>query len=60
MKIDRAIKELTELNKNYASNLWPEPNEAIELGIEALKRLQSNHAKLPGFKFPLLPGETEQ
>lgn len=59
MTIDEAIKELADLNENYPSNLWPEPNEAVRLGIEALKRAEDSKENGRNLDYELLPGETK-
>jgi hypothetical protein len=60
MTIDEAIKELTNLNENYASQLWSEPKRAIQLGIEALKRVQEYKTHHVLSRHKLLLGETEE
>ncbi|HUV53500.1 MAG TPA: hypothetical protein VMW64_10580 [Dehalococcoidia bacterium] len=60
MKLDKAI-ELLNLDLQYhTQDQKPDLNDAIKLGIEALKQLQGLH-KLPhGSPLPPLAGETPE
>ncbi len=56
MKIDEAIKILTEDTQHPTAGFMPELKKAEKLGIEALKRIQRDRQGT--FVLPLL-GETE-
>lgn len=57
MKLDKAIEILT-LNLNFASKKMPQDcQDAIKLGIEALKRVKDNPIVPTFHQRALLPGE---
>lgn len=58
MIIDEAIKVNTALRTLHANGLMEIEEEAIQLGIEALKRHKEMSALVPAMPYPLLPGET--
>jgi len=59
MTIDEAIKTLTEILDDEESMWEPDGANALQLGIESLKRVNVRRDHL-SWKFePLLPGETE-
>jgi len=59
MTIDEAIKTLAFESK-YPGNLPVSQREdAIKLGLEALKLIRIHRGNPIGVKFKLLPGETE-
>ena len=58
--IDKAIELLTQLSSDGREQLELDFQDAIKLGIEALKRIKAHRPYgYPGLNFPL-PGETEQ
>ncbi len=60
MKIDKAIKQL-QFNLDSVGNIVsPITRESLQLGIEALKRIQD--IRIPPFNSvnDLLPGETQE
>jgi len=60
MKPEKAIKDLEELIKLGPLFAWWHHTDAVNLGIEALKRVQSKRAGLSYHYDPLLPGETKE
>lgn len=59
MTIDEAIRTLDDWSRdNYPPPLADEIN-ALHLGIEALKRIQSMRKDIVRLGYPLLPGETK-
>ena len=60
MKIDKAIETNREHAKEHDKNVNQDYFRALNLGIEALKRLQQLRlSKITWFRGPL-PGETEE
>lgn len=60
MTIDEAIEENADIKRRFYNRMSDREREAIQLGIEALKRLQ---AYRKGIDIPfdeLLTGETEE
>jgi len=60
MTIDEAIKQLEESDWFTTVNHTPEYSKAIQLAIEALKRLQDLRVDFELLASELLPGETEK
>jgi len=60
MKIDKAIETLIFRSKDFILEQDPDLIEAMKLGIEALKRIQSFRTNMGSQKFWQLPGETEE
>jgi len=58
MKIKAAIKVLDNILSRLAIYEEPDDRKAIELGIEALKRLQEHRNHHIDIFFRALPGET--
>lgn len=60
MKIEKAIEELKGLDEVQGGMWRKDLQDAIKLGIEALKRLEQNRTLhfIPSLK--LLPGETKE
>lgn len=58
MKIEKAIKELKELNAGLPQLLPDDRRDAVRLGVEALKELQRVRPHAVGLTPNLLPGET--
>jgi hypothetical protein len=58
MTIDEAIKILTILESRSTNNSTMFKKDALKLGIEALKRVNTRREKLSWEFEPLLPGET--
>jgi len=60
MKIEKAIEILKDIRNAHASARTPDAVNAIQLGEEALKRLEQNRrfCLIPSLK--LLPGETNE
>lgn len=60
MKLDKAIKVLGDYKMESAFEATPDFEDALKLGIEALKRHKHNESCFePGAVKPL-PGETEE
>ena len=60
MKLDKAVEILNDYKMQSAFEATPDFEEAIKLGIEALKRLQRQRSgDLSLIKTPL-PGETKE
>jgi len=57
MKLEKAIRVLTELGDATSGDMEPEDVEALILGIEALKRIEDTRS---GLYWRDLPGETEE
>jgi hypothetical protein len=60
MTIDEAIVRLTRHLDRVAINRTPDLDQALRLGIEALKRFKQLRPRLDNGKFLYLPGETEE
>ena len=60
MKLQEAIEILTQHQKGTDPLYLPALPVAEQLGIEAMKRLQSLRGYLFSARHPLLPGETEK
>ncbi|KKM08103.1 hypothetical protein LCGC14_1727290 [marine sediment metagenome] len=58
MNIDEAIEILEELKEWIAPDKAPFTQSAIELGIEALKRVQAGRPAAPSLAFLPLPLES--
>ena len=58
MKLDKAIKVIENILDSVEPGDPQEEQDALELGIEALKRIRDIHARHPDVTFNLLPGET--
>ena len=58
MTLEKAIEVLNAVART--GSYQPNQTNAVELGIEALKRIYNNRVTLPGFNFIPLPGETEE
>ncbi|MBA7627532.1 hypothetical protein ES703_34995 [subsurface metagenome] len=59
MEIDEAIKTSKEVLGGGRLNPWPEAQAAVQLGIEALKRLKEAREQHLIRNDSPLPGETE-
>jgi len=59
MIIDKAIKVLEDILHYVEPGDSPEEHRAIELGIEALKRVRDNNLNPQRADFRPLPGETK-
>ena len=59
MKLDEAIKILTEIPIDLEAMLTEDDCEAIKLGIEAFKRLQTSRNRMIYYEIEPLPGETK-
>lgn len=60
MTIDEAIKIIQQLGWNTSFNLTPHQSSAVQLGIEALKRVSAFRQYPPREFGELLPGETSK
>ena len=60
MTIDEAIKRLTRYEKGVDEGEPVDLDNAILLGVEALKQLQSERRQGVGFWRDRLPGETKE
>ena len=67
MTLDKAISELTALEAWYSGQADEDGDEAIKIGIEALKEIKLIRQSWEACKtivinnfYPLLPGETEE
>ncbi|MBA7669718.1 hypothetical protein ES703_77851 [subsurface metagenome] len=60
MKLDQAIKILKDPGGNMKGHLSPSYLDAVQLGIEALKREQILRHEIPYDREGLLPGETKE
>lgn len=60
MKLDKAIEIQTIHNDHNPAFTDAEREEAHQLGIEALKRIQAGRTPVPAKYFQPLPGETEE
>ena len=59
MNIPKAIEILTILHRDLDINWMDDYKDAIQLGIEALKRTKSNREVYWGAAYVPLPGETD-
>ncbi|MBA7553559.1 hypothetical protein ES705_46152 [subsurface metagenome] len=59
MKITKAIEILTDLKDAGIDAGHYDAEDAIQLSIEALKRIKQSRESLPTVTLPLLPGETK-
>lgn len=59
MNIPKAIEELTDLHKVGLNRLTPDEKDALKLGIEALKRVNTQRLFPSNVIWETLPGETE-
>jgi len=59
MTIDEAIKELGEIKKLDCHIKYPEWQDALQLGIEALKYVKRDRSGLTWAETEFLPSETE-
>lgn len=60
MTIDEAIKRLKECNDVTHRFDWVEFNQAIQLGIQALKRIRDSRVAVYNPINRTLPGETKE
>ncbi len=60
MTIDEAVGTLSELREIVFCSKSPKRNNAIKLGIEALKYAKRSRDPSGVPSYPLLPGETEK
>lgn len=60
MTIVEATKVLEDIIKYVEPADPPEEHQALNLGIEALKRLQADREVIPSDEFFMLPGETKE
>ena len=60
MTIDKAIEILTAERICFPTSHTPDLNDALQLGIEALKREKLMRIAVPLAKGELLPGETKE
>jgi len=60
MTIDKAIKVLEDYKAKDASPAWDYQLKALRLGIEALKRVNSNRLYPHRVMIEVLPGETKE
>lgn len=58
MEIDKALDILEEILNDEESEWATEGKEALQLGIEALKRVQGSRPEPPSLAFLPLPAET--
>ncbi len=59
MHIDIAIKNNEAYLRNPLCNLMPPERDALQLGIEALKRCKERSDRFPNLPHLRLPGETK-
>ena len=59
MTIEEAIAILSDIKKSYPPKLYKLEKNALNWGIEALKRENKCRENVPREKWLLLPGETE-
>ena len=59
MTIDEAIEYLTSIGNTKAFNNRPDEEQAVKLGAEALKRINTMRGYCSPGSGPLLPGETK-
>ena len=59
MNLEKAIEILEALYDGRMSPSHPIRKDAVKLGIEALKRVESLRGYLFSARHPLLPGETK-
>ena len=57
MDLTKAIEFLQPLTRLKETDISPDLKDAIELGIEALKRVQAGRPAPPSLAFLTLPGE---
>ncbi len=60
MKLEKAIEILEAEQREWIFSNTDDNNEAVNLGIEALKVLQESRGKYGTYFARLLPGETEE
>ena len=60
MTIDEAIEANEDIKRRHYNRMVDKEREAIQLGIEALKRLQTIRAPWYSIVTRLLPGETKE
>jgi len=59
MIIDEAIERLETAKEGWPVSAGEKYYQALELGLEALKRVKGNRLYPQPTVYPLLPGETE-
>jgi len=59
VKIDRAIEVLTDLLDSSPTFPPDDRRDAVQLGVEALKRVKAVRPPAPSLAFMPLPGETD-
>ncbi|MBA7615160.1 hypothetical protein ES703_22437 [subsurface metagenome] len=60
MKLDKAIKQLIDLERQPVISHWTDSRDAIKLGIEAMKAWERWRNCFPPKNKRLLPGETDE
>jgi len=60
MKVDKAIQVLSWENSQFPRAVNPDFTDALELGIESMKRLAVRREAEQSQGTSLLPGETEE
>ena len=60
MTLDKAIKQLQSRINKSPETRFGDDQEALMLGVEALKRLKRVRDGKPGYLLNLMPGETEK
>ena len=60
MKIDKAIEILREWQEDHLTRMTPDFDDALKLGVEALKSIQLLRNRLDASYVNLLPGETPE
>lgn len=60
MKTEKATEKLTELKQGLDLPLMTDYDQALSLGIEALKRLREGRKVDHAFAWKRLPGETKE
>ena len=59
MTIDKAINTLSAMQEDYEGDEFPNEEDALKLGIEALKRVKWHEEQHQPGHYELLPGETK-
>ena len=60
MTIDKAIELNREASKSLRAHGFPDNAAAVDLGIEAMKRLEHLRKDFPSLRYELLPEETKE
>ena len=59
MKLTEVIRRLNNLAIHHHDEMFPENEQALKIGIEAIKREENNRIGLREEQINLLPGETK-